>query len=339
MTIPATMKAVVVHSAGDARALTVEPSFPTPVLEPGQVLVRNEFAGINFIDTYHRKGLYPRKYPFVAGQEGGGVVVQTTPEAQNISVGDRVAYITLGSYSEFTAVPCGKVVPLPDDMEIDVAVACMTQGLTAHYLTTSAHANLIVKGEWCLIFAIASGTCQWAAQMAKARGYKVIGTCSKGKADAAAFSNCDELIVLEEQDSASYADYTSVDIHKKVMAITGGVGVKCIIDGVGKSTVDISLDCLAARSIFISFGNASGAVPAFPLLRLIKKSAFVTRPKLNDYTANHEELMTRVNEVFGWVKDGTLNMSVDKVFALEDAAEGHLYLESGKSRGKLLYKV
>mmetsp|Transcript_18074 Transcript_18074/g.25478 ORF Transcript_18074/g.25478 Transcript_18074/m.25478 type:complete len:338 (-) Transcript_18074:119-1132(-) len=337
MEIPTTMKAVVVHTPGDANTLTVETTYPVPTLEAGQVLIKNEFAGINFIDTYHRKGLYPRSYPFVAGQEGGGVVVKTTSDS-SLKVGDRVTYLSFGSYAEYTAVPEDKVVPLPDDMKMDIAISCMTQGLTAHYLVTSAHANLISKGEWCLIYAIGSGTCQWAAQMAKLQGYKVIGTCSKGKKDAA-IKFCDELIVLEEAAGASYADYTSVDIAAKVMDITGGVGVKCVIDGVGKSTVDISLDCLAPRGIFISFGNASGAVPAFPVLRLVKKSTFVTRPKLNEYMATREEFMMRVNEVFGYVKNGDLDITVDKVFELDNAVEGHKYLEGGNSRGKLLYKL
>jgi len=339
MAIPTTMKAVVVHEPGDANNLVVETTYPVPTLEPGQVLIKNDFAGINFIDTYHRKGLYPRTYPFVAGQEGGGVVVKTaSDDASNFKVADRVTYLSFGSYAEYTAVPESKVVPLPDDMKMDIAISCMTQGLTAHYLVTSAHANLISKGEWCLIYAIGSGTCQWAAQMAKLQGFKVIGTCSKGKKEAAT-QHCDELIVLEEATGASYADYTTADIAAKVMDITGGVGAKCVIDGVGKSTVDISLDCLAPRGIFISFGNASGAVPAFPVLRLVKKSTFVTRPKLNEYMATREEFMMRVKEVFDYVKSGELNITVDKVFELDNAVEGHKYLEGGNSRGKLLYKI
>lgn len=304
-------------------------------------MVQNEYAGINFIDTYHRKGLYKRDLPFVGGQEGGGVVAAITDEAaaQGIAVGDRVAYSVFGSYAQYTAVPADKLLPVPAEIGLDVATSCVVQGMTAHYLTTSAHADLIKPGEWCLIHGVAGGTCQWAAQMAKLRGYKVIGTAPKGKRDIAEAVHCDELILLEEVPGTSYEDYESVDVVGKVKEITHGQGVKCVIDGIGKATVDISLDCLARRGIFVSFGNASGAVPAFPVLRLIGKSAYVTRPKLLDYTVDRDELVWRSGEVFGWLKDGKLKVSVDTTFPLDQAAEGHLYLEAGKSKGKVLYKI
>ena len=335
------MKAAVVRETGDADALKFESDFPTPKLEPGKVIVKNEFAGINFIDTYHRSGLYKRELPFVGGQEGGGTVVDVSDEAaaQGIKVGDRVAYSILGSYAEYSAVPAAKILPVPDGVGLDVATSCVVQGLTAHYLTTSAHADLIKPGEWCLIHGVAGGTCQWAAQMAKLRGFKVIGTAPKGKQDIAKSLGCDELILLDEVPGTSYEDYESVDVVKKVKEVTGGEGVKCVIDGIGKATVDISIDSLARRGIFVSFGNASGAVPAFPVLRLIGKSAYVTRPKLLDYTVDRKELVWRSSEVFGWLEDGKLKVSVDTVFPLEQAAEGHKYLEAGKSKGKVLYSI
>lgn len=307
----------------------------------GQVIVKNDFAGINFIDTYHRKGLYPRDLPFVGGQEGGGVVAAVSDEAakQGVKVGDRVAYSVFGSYAEYTAVPAAKLLPVPDGVGLDVATSCVVQGLTAHYLTTSAHADLIKEGEWCLIHGVAGGTCQWAAQMAKLRGFKVIGTAPEGKRDIAEKLGCDELLMLSEVPGTSYEDYESMDVVKRVKEITNGEGVKCVIDGIGKSTVDISIDSLARRGIFVSFGNASGAVPAFPVLRLIGKSAYVTRPKLLDYTVTREELVWRAGEVFGWLKDGKLSVTVDTTFPLEQAAEGHLYLEAGKSKGKVLYEI
>ena len=211
--------------------------------------------------------------------------------------------------------------------------------MTAHYLTTSAHADLIKPGEWCLIHGVAGGTCQWAAQMAKIRGFKVIGTAPKGKKDIASKLGCDSLILLDEVPGTSYEDYESVDVVAKVKEITNGEGVKCVIDGIGKATVDISLDSLARRGIFVSFGNASGAVPAFPVLRLIGKSSYVTRPKLLDYTVDRDELVWRSSEVFGWLKDGKLKVAVDAVFPLDQAAEGHMYLEAGKSKGKVLYSI
>lgn len=339
--VPSTMKAAVVRETGDAHAMKIETDYPTPTLKPGGVIVKNEFAGINFIDTYHRKGLYARDLPFVCGQEGGGTVAAISDEAkaEGINVGDKVAYTVLETYSEYSAVPAAKLLPVPDNVGLDVATACVVQGLTAHYLVSSAHAGLIQKDEWMLIHGVGGGTCQWAAQMAKIRGYKVIGTCSKGKADIAKTLGCDELIVLDEVPGASYEDYESVDVVAEVMKITGGKGAKCVIDGIGKSTVDISINSLAHRGIFVSFGNASGAVPPFPVLRLINKSAYVTRPKLLDYTTNRAELLERSNDIFSWLQDGKLKVGIDAAFPLDKAADGHLYLEAGKSKGKVLLTI
>jgi NADPH:quinone reductase len=331
----------VVRETGDAHMLKVETDFPTPKMSAGQVIVKNQYAGINFIDTYHRKGMYARDLPFIGGQEGGGTVAAVSDEAakQGIKIGDRVAYSVFGSYAEYTAVPASKLLPVPDAVGLDVATSCVVQGLTAHYLTTSAHADLIKPGEWCLIHGVAGGTCQWAAQMAKLRGFKVIGTAPKGKRDVAEPLGCDELILLDEVPGTSYEDYESVDVVAAVKEMTGGEGVKCVIDGIGKATMDISIDVLARRGIFVSFGNASGAVPAFPVLRLIGKSAYVTRPKLLDYTVDRKELVWRADEVFGWLQQGKLKVAVDATFPLDQAAEGHIYLEAGKSKGKVLYEI
>jgi NADPH2:quinone reductase len=175
--------------------------------------------------------------------------------------------------------------------------------------------------------------------MAKIRGFKVIGTVAKGKADVAKDLGCDELILIDEVPGASFEDYESVDVVARVKEVTAGEGVKCVIDGIGKTTVDISIDSLARRGIFISFGNASGAVPAFPVLRLIGKSAYVTRPKLLDYSVDRDELIWRAGEIFGWLQEGQLKVAVDTTFPLDEAAEGHKYLEAGKSKGKVLYKI
>lgn len=334
------MKAIVIREHGDTSCLKVETDFPKPVLEKGQVLIHNAFAGLNFIDTYYRTGLYNRgPLPIVAGQEGGGVIVEISPDVDSgLKVGERVAYMGFGSYADYTKVDANQVVRVPDDLPLELATACMVQGLTAHYLVTDATAGLISQGEWCLIYSVGSGTCQWAAQMAKLRGFKVIGTTSKSKQEQAVQSGCDELIVLESSPGKSYAIYTD-EIVDKVMEITSGHGVKCILDGVGRSTLDISIKCLARRGIFISFGNASGAVPPFELLRLTPKSAFCTRPKLGDYVATKEELLKRCQDIFGWVRDGKIKVSVDKIFDIDQAAEGHRYIESGQSKGKILYKI
>ena len=293
--------------------MKVENDYPVPKLAPGGVLVKNKYSGINFIDTYHRSGLYKRELPFIGGQEGGGFVAAVTHEAesQGVKVGDRVAYSSVfQTYAEYTAVPASKVVTVPEEVPLDVAVSCGVHGMTAHYLTHSAHAGLVKPGEWMLIHGTGSGTCQWAAQMAKLRGYKVIGTCSESKQDIARATGVDELIVYKEAPGTSYEDYTSVDLVPKVMEITGGEGVKAVIDGIGLATWETSIESLARRGIFVSFGNASGAVPAFPPLRLINKSGFITRPKLNDYTVTREELLSRANDIYGWIDKGDLKVVV-----------------------------
>ena len=183
------------------------------------------------------------------------------------------------------------------------------------------------------------GTCQWAAQMAKIMGYKVIGTTSESKEAIGRATGVDELIVLKDAPGASYEDYASVDIPARVAEITGGAGVKAVIDGVGLATWEISLASLGRRGIFVSFGNASGTVPAFEPLKLIGKSLFLTRPKLLDYVQDRDALVARSSEVFGWIREGKLKVSVDRAFPLDEAAEGHKYLESGASTGKVLYKI
>ena len=162
--------------------MKIEKDYPTPKLAPGGVIVKNKYSGINFIDTYHRSGLYKRELPFIGGQEGGGYIAAASDEAiaQGVKVGDRVSYSSVfQTYAQYTAVPASKVITVPESIPLDVAVSCGVQGMTAHYLTHSAHAGLVKPGEWMLIHGTGSGTCQWAAQMAKLRGYKVIGTCSK----------------------------------------------------------------------------------------------------------------------------------------------------------------
>ena len=232
-----------------------------------------------------------------------------------------------------------QLLPVPEGVGMDVAVCCPVQGLTAHYLTTDAHAGLVRPGEWMLIHGVGGGTCQWAAQMAKIMGYKVIGTTSESKEAIGRATGVDELIVLKDAPGASYEDYASVDIPARVAEITGGAGVKAVIDGVGLATWEISLASLGRRGIFVSFGNASGTVPAFEPLKLIGKSLFLTRPKLLDYVQDRDALVARSSEVFGWIREGKLKVSVDRAFPLDEAAEGHKYLESGASTGKVLYRI
>jgi len=215
----------------------------------------------------------------------------------------------------------------------------MVQGMTAHYLTTDATAGLTKKGDWMLMYFVGSGTTQWGCQLAKHHGYKVIGTTSQDKVTAAAQDACEHLIVLDTEKGKTYPHYSSVDIHKIVMEYTNGEGVKCIIDGVGKSTADISIKSLARRGLWISFGNASGAVEPFSLLKLTSKSGYVTRPKLGDYVSTKEELRSRAKEIFHLIENGTLKVGVNLVLSLNDAKKGHEYIEAGQTKGKVIFKI
>ncbi|KAL3767054.1 hypothetical protein ACHAWU_004552 [Discostella pseudostelligera] len=345
------MKAVIVESTGGVDALVFKSKYPIPclVVPAGHALVRNEFAGLNLIDTYHRSGLYPRECPFVMGQEGGGRIAKLSDDENSnldFKVGDRVAYGSFGSYAEFTIVSIDKLVPVPDDLDMSTAVACVIQGMTAHYLSTSVGAGIAKPGDWVLVYGVGSGTGQWTAQMFNLQGYRVIGITSRVKildfdsTEAAASEfGCEKLIVLDNIPGKSYSDYNSIDIASEVMNITMGGGCKLVIDGIGKSTYEISLKCLSTRGLFVSFGNASGAVPAFPVINLLPKSAYMTRPKLNDYVASRVELLARANEIFQWVRNGDLKIKVELELRLEDVAYGHTLLEDGKTKGKVLYKI
>jgi len=337
------MKAVVIRQHGDAKtALQLETDWPKPTLKPNQVLVQNSYAGLNFIDTYFRTGLYKAELPFVGGNEGGGVIAEIHPSISadcDLKVGDTVVYTQpTCSYAEYAAVNIAAVVQVPTDVSLELALPALgIQGLTAHYLVCDAPTGLIAPGDWCLIYSVASGTGQWAAQMAKLQGYKVIGTTSKGKTAPA--NCCDLVIELDTVPGKTYSDYTSVNIVEQVLQATHQQGVKLILDGVGKATIDISIACLARRGILVSFGNASGAVPPVSLLRLVGKSAYVTRPKLNDYIPTPEQRRARCQEILAWMQQGQLQVSVDKIFPLDQVADGHEYLESGQSRGKVLFKI
>lgn len=238
-----------------------------------------------------------------------------------------------------------KLVPVPDDLDMSTAVACMIQGLSAHYLSTSVGVGIAQPGDWVMVYGVGSGTGQWTAQKFNLQGYRVIGITSRAKVlefnsaeEATLEFGCEKLIVLDNVPGKSYSDYTSIDIASEVMNITEGCGCKLVIDGIGKSTYEISLKCLSIRGLFVSFGNASGAVPAFPLINLLPKSAYVTRPKLNDYVATRAELLARANDVFQWIQNGDLKIKVELELPLEDVAYGHTLLENGNTKGKILFK-
>jgi len=316
------MKAIRVSQTGGPEVLQYV-DVETPKPGPGEALVRIEAIGVNFIDVYHRTGLYKMPLPFTPGSEAAGVV-EATGDGVDLKKGDRVAYAMVrGAYAEYAIAPAGMLVPLPDAIDAKTAAAAMLQGMTAHYLATSVHA--IAEGESVLIHAAAGGVGALLTQMAKMRGARVFGTASTKHLDIAHEAGCDVVI-----------DYTKDDFESIVMSETGGKGCNAVYDSVGKTTFDKSLECCGLRATLALFGQSSGTVPPFEPGRLAKNGLFLTRPSLGHYTATREELLWRAPEVFEWIRSGRLTLRVDREVPLRDVAEAHRALEARETTGKVL---
>ena len=319
------MKAIRVDAFGGAEALRLQDA-PEPMPDVGDIVVRVEAAGVNFIDVYHRTGLYPNPLPFVPGLEGAGVVTARGQKVDGVREGDRVAWTSsLGSYAESVRLPAQKAVPIPPGIDSRTAAALMLQGMTAQYLCTSTFP--LAKGLSCLVHAAAGGVGLLLVQMAKARGARVIGTVStEAKAALARAAGADEVIL-----------YTQEDFLPAVKRLTEGRGVDVVYDGVGKDTALRSLDCLAPRGMMVFYGNASGPVaPIDPLLLSQKGSLFLTRPTLFHYIADRASLEARAADVFSQVAAGRLEVRIDRALPLAEAAEAHRALEGRQTTGKLL---
>jgi NADPH:quinone reductase len=321
------MKAIRVHAHGGPEAFRFEENVPDPVPGEGQALVRIEAIGVNFIDVYHRTGLYKvASLPFTPGQEAAGTVEAVGPGVSGLSLGDRVAYTgVMGSYAEKAVVPADRLVKLPEGLSARDGAAAMLQGITAHYLATSTFP--LKPGDTCLVHAAAGGVGLLLCQIAKMRGARVFGTTStEDKAQLARKAGADEVILYTEQDFAAEA-----------RRLTGGQGVQVVYDGVGQSTFEKSLDSLARRGMLALFGQASGPVPPFdPIILNTKGSLFLTRPSLFHYIAAREELAARAADILGWILDGKLKLRIDLELPLRDAAEAHRALEGRKTTGKVL---
>ncbi|MBC8164525.1 MAG: quinone oxidoreductase [Bryobacteraceae bacterium] len=319
------MRAIRVHQTGGPEVLTVE-DIATPQPQAAQVLVRVAAAGVNFIDIYHRTGLYKLPLPFTPGGEAAGTVESVGPGVDAVKPGDRVTYVgPPGSYAEFAVVPASVLLPVPPGLDLKLAAAAMLQGMTAHYLVHSVYP--LKQGDTCLVHAAAGGTGRIIVQMAKMLGARVIGTTStEEKAEEARRCGADETIL-----------YTSQDFEVEARRITDGRGVDVVYDSVGKTTWDKSLNCLRLRGMMVSFGNASGAVdPIAPLILNQKGSLFLTRPKLQDYIASPDELQWRAGDVLNWVASGKLDLKLDGEYSLDQAGQAHEDLASRKTSGKLL---
>jgi NADPH2:quinone reductase len=302
----------------------VEVEDPTP--GPGQLLVRVEAAGLNYIDVYHRTGLYPNRLPLTPGLEGAGVVLGVGPDAAGFRAGDRVAWTnTLGSYAERLLVPAVQAVRIPHDLETRQAAALMLQGMTAQYLCRSTYP--LKTGDACLVHAAAGGVGLLLVQMAKACGARVFGTVSTPEKAALAREAGAEEVIL----------YTREDFLAAARRLTDGRGVHVVYDSVGRATYEKSLDCLRPLGMLVLFGQSSGPVPPIdPLVLSQKGSLFLTRPKLFDYVSDRASLEARAGEVLGAAASGRLRVRIDRTFPLAAAADAHRALESRATTGKVL---
>ena len=319
------MKAIRIESHGGPEVLRLT-DVPEPTPTEGQLLVRVEAAGVNFIDVYHRTGLYPNPLPLTPGLEGAGVVTRVGPGATGFREGDRVTWTKApGSYAEVALVPAEQAVAVPEGVETRTAAAVMLQGLTAHYL---CHDTCPLKpGDTCLVHAAAGGVGLLLVQMAKEKGARVFGTVStEEKAALAREAGADEVII-----------YTREDFLDAVKRLTDGRGLRVVYDSVGKTTAEKSLDCLQPRGMMVFYGNASGPAPPIDPLTLSQKgSLFLTRPTLFHYVADRAGLEARAAEVLSAVASGRLKVRIGQTFPLAGAAEAHRALEGRKTTGKVL---
>ncbi len=319
------MKAIVVENTGGPEALVYREA-PAPTPQAGEALVKLEAIGLNYIDVYHRTGLYPLPRPFTPGMEAAGVVEAIGADVTEVSVGDRVAYaMTPGAYAEYAVVPAWRLVKVPEGVNAQQAAAAMLQGMTAHYLVTSTYS--LKAGETALVHAAAGGVGLLLVQMVKRIGARAIGTVStEAKAKLAREAGANEVIL-----------YTQQDFEQETRRLTGGKGAQVVYDSVGKDTFLKSLNSLAPRGMLALFGQSSGPVAAFdPALLAQKGSLFLTRPSLAQYAATRDELLWRAGDLFDWIKAGELKLRVEKTFPLHDAAEAHRQLEGRKTTGKVL---
>ena len=321
------MKAIRVHETGGPEVLRYE-EVPDPQAGPGEAVVKVEAAGVNFIDVYHRTGLYKvaAGLPFTAGQEGAGIVESVGEGVTDVAPGDRVAWTGVqGSYAEKAKVPAARLVHLPAGVSTRQGAAAMLQGMTAHYLACSTYP--LKPGDTCLVHAAAGGVGLLLCQIGKLRGARVFGTTSnEEKAKLAREAGADEVIL-----------YTEKDFAAEVRRLTEGKGVQVVYDSVGKTTFEKSLDSLVVRGMLVTFGQSSGSIPPFdPAILNAKGSLYLTRPSLFHYMATREELLLRAGDILGWIAAGKLRLRTEFEFPLAQTAEAHRALEGRKTTGKVL---
>jgi NADPH:quinone reductase len=319
------MKAIRLHQNGGPENYRYE-DVDNPAPQARELLVAVEAIGVNFIEVYQRRGLYPLPLPMIPGSEGAGRVLALGPEVSGFAVGDRVAWQGgAGAYAERARVPAERAVRLPGSVSAKQGAAVMLQGMTAHYLACSTRP--LGPGDTCLVHAAAGGVGLLLCQIAKQRGARVFGTVSTPeKAALASQAGADEVIL-----------YTAQNFVAEVNQRTGGTGVQVVYDSVGADTFAGSLKCLAVRGTLVLFGQSSGPVPPVDPQALNRAgSVYLTRPILQHYTTTRDELLARANDLFAWLADGSLTLHIGAEYPLAEAAEAHRALEGRRTTGKVL---
>ncbi len=317
------MKSIKVTNTGGPEVLKLE---DISLEKPGadEVQIEHVSIGLNYIDTYHRSGLYPLQLPTGIGMEAAGIIKEVGSNVSNFSVGDKIAYAAapLGAYSTHRNYTSKNIVKVPDDIDLEQVSSAMTKGMTTFYLL---HKTYIPKeGENVLFHAAAGGVGQFFCQWAKSLGLKVIGTVgSDEKVEIARKYGCHEVI-----------NYSKEDFAKKVLELTNGKGVSVVYDGVGKTTYDKSIECLKLRGTMVSFGNASGPLdPIIVSKSLQPKGIYFVRPAMNQYFTNSEEILEAANMLFKQISSGNVKIEIFKKYKLEDAVQAHKDLEGRKITG------
>ncbi len=319
------MKAIQIEATGGPEVLHLV-ELPIPEPGPGQVLIRVEAVGVNFIEIYFRKGVYKATMPLIPGSEAAGTVEKLGHGVTGFEEGDLVASVSvLGSYAEYALVPAAQLIKVPSRLTPEQAAAAMLQGMTAHYLAYSTYP--LKAGETALVHAAAGGVGLLLTQMASRLGARVIATVStKEKAELAREAGAKDVIL-----------YTEQDFEVEVKRLTGGKGVDVVYDSVGKTTFDKSLSCLRPRGLLALFGASSGPVPLFDLIQLSSKgSLYITRPTLWHYVATHAELEWRAGKVLDWAATGELKLRTEHMYPLAQAAQAQIDMEERKTTGKIL---
>jgi len=323
------MKGVQISKNGGTEVLEYKTDLSVPEPKEGEILVKNEYVGINYIDTYFRTGLYPSPLPLILGREGEGEIVSLGPSGDfhGLKKGDRVVWMGQAAYAEYTATPAAKAHLIPKELEPSVASAAILQGLTA--LTLIREAYHVQKGDWVLVHAAAGGVGLWLCQLLKAVGARTIGTASTTEKMDLAKENGAEIMINYKEEK---------NFVEKVKELTGGEGVKAVFDGTGKDQFDNDLEVVARCGTVVSYGNSSGAVPPFSISRLSAKNIKVLRPTFFNYIYTREEFERYTAELFDFIIKDKLNVRIHEIYPLSEVKRAHEDLEGRRTTGKLLLK-